>query len=307
MSQTLSSAIAAAITFQVQQDVLANLRAELVFADPAYAQEGDFDPGTDTLTFVDYPDLALMTTAGVEGTAPTPKALTMGTVNISTAQYLDAVNISDVAKVKSPHDLSKIAGERVNRQIQESLDQISRDVIAAGGTVKYANAVSARASLVQTTDNIDAADLRKLRARMFKAKIKPMADGFYRLFVSPEVEFDLRAETGTGGFIDSKKYDDSGALEKGEVGRMEGFKVIGVVNAPTFSSSATVHASIALGNMKGWGTGELQSLQVYHIPPGGDHSDFAAQSELIAWKINFGVAVLKNSFYFRLESTATVL
>lgn len=307
MAQTLSSAIAAAVTFQVQASVLENLRAELVYADPAYAQEGDFDPGTDTLTFVDYPDLAVMTTAATEGVPPTAKALTMGTVNISTSQYLDAVDISDVAKVKSPHDLSQIAGERVNRQIRESLDQISRDVIAAGGTVKFANAVAARASLVQTTDNIDAADLRKLRANMFKGKIKPMADGFYRLLVSPEVEFDLRSDTSTGGFIDAKKYDDSSALEKGEVGRMEGFKVIGVVNAPTFASSATVHASIGIGDMKGWGTGELQSLQVYHIPPGGDHSDPAAQSELIAWKINFGVAVLKNSFYFRLETTATVL
>lgn len=307
MSQTLSSAIAAAITFKVQNDVLANLRAELVFADPAYSQQGDFDAGTDTLTFVDYPDLAIMTTAATEGIFPASKALTMGTVNISTAQYIDSVNISDVAKVKSPHDLAQIAGERVNRQIQESLDQISRDVIAAGGTPKFANAITARASLVQTTDNIDAADLRKLRANMFKNKIKPMADGFYRLLVSPEVELDLRSETASGGFIDSKKYDDSGALEKGEVGRMEGFKVIGVVNAPTFASSATVHASIALGNMKGWGTGELQSLQVYHIPPGGDHNDPAAQSELVAWKINFGVAVLKNSFYYRLETTATVL
>jgi N4-gp56 family major capsid protein len=307
MSQTLSSAIAAAVTFSVQKTVLKNLRAELVFADSAYAQKGSFDPGTDTLTFVDYPDLAQNTTPLTEGASPTPKALTMGTVNVSASQYGDVVDISDVAKIKSANDLSAIASERVGRQIQESLDTISRDVIAAGGTPAYANAVAARASLVQTTDNIDAADLRKLKAKMTKGKIKPMADGFYRMFISPEVELDLRGETGTGGFVDSKKYDDSGALDAGEIGRFEGFKFILVNNAPTFSSVALVHASIAVGSIAGWGTGELQSLRVYHQAPGGDHADILAQSELIGWKVMFGVAVLKNSFYFRFESTATVL
>jgi hypothetical protein len=38
---------------------------------------------------------------------------------------------------------------------------------------------------------------------------------------------------------------------------------------------------------------------------GGDHSDLLAQSELWGWKIDFGVAPLDNSYYFRLESAAT--
>lgn len=50
MAQTTASALSAAITFKVQRQVLANLRAALVFADPGMAQQGTFNPGFDTLT-----------------------------------------------------------------------------------------------------------------------------------------------------------------------------------------------------------------------------------------------------------------
>ena len=55
----------------------------------------------------------------------------------------------------------------------------------------------------------------------------------------------------------------------------------------------------------GWGCGDLQTLQTYHVSPGGDHTDPLAQEELMGWKVNYGVAVLNNSYYFGLETAAT--
>lgn len=305
-----SSALSAAITFKVQKRVLENLRASLVFADKRFAEQGEFDEGHDQLMFVNVPDLPINVTPLTEGTRPDKRSLSLGTVTVDADQYGDLVAITDLAKVKSPIELVPIASERVSRQAAESLDQVSRDVIALGGTTKYANAVAganSQRSDLASTDIMSAAELRKLKTQMFKAKIRPFADGYYRLWVHPNVEYDLRSDTAAGGFIDVKKYTDGNVddIIRGEVGRMEGFRIMSIVNAPTFASTTTVYRSIALGDKKGWGAGDLQTLRTYHVAPGGDHTDPIAQEELIGWKVAFGVAVLSNGYFFGLESAAT--
>lgn len=306
MAQTNSAALSAALTFKVQRQVLANLRAELVWADSAYAEQGDFDAGHDTITFVAVPDLQINTTPLTEGTPPTARALSISTVSVSTDQYGDLVSITDIAKVKSPFEIVQIASERVGRQSRESIDQITRDVVAAGGTAFYQGTNTSRSDIA-SGDKATAADLRKLRATMYKNKLRPFSDGYYRLFIAPEVGYDLRSDTSTGGFIDVNKYATPETLLRGELGRMEGFRIMEVVNAPTFSSTTTVFASIAVGSTKAWGAGELQTLQTYHVAPGGDHDDPLAQEELVGWKVDFGVAVLSNSYFYRFESAASSL
>jgi len=307
MAQVTSSTLSAAITFKLQRNVLKNLRASLVYANRDYATQGDFQPGFDTLTFVNVADLPINTTPLTEGTAPSKRSLTIGTVSMSAAQYGDVVSITDVAKVKSPIEVVDIASERLSRQASESIDQITRDVIAAGGTVFYAGGKTTRAGITGT-ETLKAADLRKLRATMFKNKIPPFSDGYYRLWIAPQVGYDLRSESSTtGAWTDVNKYASPDVLLKGELGRIEGFRVSEVVNAPTFSSGVTVYASIALGDIKGWGVGDIQTLQTYHVAPGGDHTDFLAQEELVGWKVMWGVAVLSNSYYYRCESAATAL
>ena len=303
MSQTLSSAIAAAVTFKTQKNVLQNLRSDLFFANPDMAESGEFDAGHDTLLFTNVPDLAVNTTPLTEGDAPTPKALTMGTVTVDTEQYGDVVSITDVAKVKSPVELVSIGTERLSRQSRESIDQITRDVIAGGGTAVY-SATNTSRSDIASGDKATVADLNKLAWRMFKAGIPRFSDGFYHLAVSAEVAYDLSQDT---DFQNANTYVNVDRLLRAEVGTIAGFRVQEVVNAPTFSSTVTVHASIAMGAIKGWGAGELQTLETAHIPPGGDHSDPLGQEELLGWKVNFGVAVLSNSYYMRYESSASDL
>lgn len=304
-AQTLSTALANAITFKVQSQVLENLRAELVYADPAYAMSGQFDEGTDTLMWVSIPDLAINTTALTEGTRPDKRALTMNTVTLSTVQYGDLVAITDLAKLLSPVEIVPIGSEHITRQARETLDQVSRDEIAAGGTVHYASVDHTTRATLDNTDllTVDGVGgLNHLRAKMFSDKIPPFADGFYRMFVSAGQALDLRSDD---DFKAAYQYVDNTPLVKGEVGRIAGFRIIEVVNAPTVASGVTVNLAIAVGDIKGWGAGELQSMQVFHVAPGGDHTDPLAQEELLGWKCMWGVAVLDNDFYYRVESAAT--
>ncbi len=302
--QTTSSAMSAAITFKVKREVLRNLRNDLVFADPAYSDNGEYDAGHDVLTFIASPDLPINVTPLTEGQAPNKRALTFTTVTVSAAQYGDLVAVTDLLKVKTPVDVVAIAGERLGRQARESLDQIARDAIALGGTAAYAGGAASRVALA-AGNLMTAAELRKLNVKMKKAKIPPFGDRFYRLWIHPNVEFDLRNDTAVGGFIDVNKYATPENILRGEVGRMEGFRIMTVLNGPTFASTVTVYASIGVGNIKGWGTGSLQSLRTYHVPAGGDHVDPLAQEELLGWKVAWGIGILNNAYYMRFESAAT--
>lgn len=312
MANTTSSAWSAAIKHTIQSNVLKNLRADLVWANAAWAEQGRFDAASDTIMFLAYPDLSITTplTPLTEGTAPTARTISMVPVTVSTNQYGDLVSLTDVAKVKAPNDVLAIATERVTRVAKEVIDRITRDAIFLGGTPYYAIGAStnvARADLA-STEYLVGADLIKLRATMKKNKVPTKSDGSYVLFTSPNVAYDLIRDTTSGsGFLDVTKYAQPDKIIAGEIGKLHGFRIVEVNNAPTFSSTTTVYAGIALGEMKGWGAGELQSLQSYHVAPGGDHSDPLAQIEYVGWKVNFGVAPLNNSYYYRVESAATTL
>lgn len=307
MAQTTSTTLSALLTFEVQKRVLDNLRPQLTYAQREMSEVGTFDSGTNQLKFVFVPDLAVNTVALTEGAAPVPKALSITPATVSAAQYGDLVSITDVAKTVSPINLVEIASERVSRQAATSIDQIVRDVIAGGGTPFYADAVASRATLA-AGNKLDSADLRRLRANMFKSNISPYSDGYYRIIVTAEQGYDLRNDgTTAGNWVDVNKYSQPETILRGELGRLEGFRVMETTNGPTFVSTVTVHAAIATGAEKGWGWGDLQTLSIHHVTPGGNHADPLAQEELLGWKVMFGVGVLDSARYRRVESAASVI
>jgi len=310
MANTTASAFQAAITFTVQAKVLENLRDTLVWANPAWAEQGRFDPASDLLTFLTFPDLESTTpqTPLTEGSPPDARAITMTTVTVSTDQYGDLVNITDIAKVKAPRDVVGIASERVSRTAKEVMDTITRDNIFLGGTPYYQSGDTTRAGLA-SSDYLTGLDLVALRSKMKAANVPLPSDGFYRLLLSINQAYDLiRETTASQGFAAISQYTNKiENVFRGEIGSLHGFRIIEVDTAPTFSSTTTVYAGLALGDIKGWGAGELQTFQTYHIAPGGDHSDPLAQLEKVGWKVNFGVAPLNNAYYYRVESAATAL
>ena len=302
MAQTTTAEISAAVTFKVQKKVLENLRGNLLYADESFAEQGDFDPGTDSLLFTAFADLGTSTTPLTEGTGPTPRALAMTTVSVDTAQYGDAVQITDLAKLKSGQDLVGIGSERISRQMKVVLDTLARDAIASGGTPVYQTGDTTRAGL-DANDKVVLADLNKLVFKMEYMSIPRFSDGFYVLWVAPGVAYDIFTDT---AFTPVHQYTDNSPLIKGEVGKIAGFRIVMAQSAPTFASTTTVFASIGVGDIKGWGMGSLDTTQVFHLNQ-ADKSDIVNQKEILSWKANYGCAPLANNYYVRLESAATDL
>lgn len=308
MTQTTSSVFASLVTFDVQERVLENLRTNLLYANRQWSEQGQMMKGTDVARFVFIPDLSVSTTPMTEGTTPTAVALSETHVDVSTAQYSNMVDISDVAKLKTPVDLVSEASERLARNAQQVIDQITRDTIAASGTPFYAGTGNAARADLASTDTLKGSDLRKLYFTMRKNKIPTFPDGTYLIIIGEDQGYDLKADTTTAsGVVPTLQYTRPDIVMKGEVGAFEGFRILTSNEPPSFSSTTNVEAGIAFGPLKGWGVADLQSLQTFYVAPGGDHSDPAGLSTLLGWKMMFGVAALATGRYYRLESAFTAL
>lgn len=307
MALTAASALTEVLQAALQSKVLEPLRAALIYANRSWAEMGRFAPGGDVIKFGAIPDLSVATTPLTEGTPPTAVALSVTAVSVAALEYGNLIDITNVAKVKSPFDLAMFASERLARNAAESIDQVVRDEVATSGTVFFSDPTAVVRSDLTIADTMTAAVLRRLSSKMFKSKVPVPADGYYRIIVSPDVYFDLRNETAAGSWQEILKYTENEPIMAGEIGRLEQFRVFRAVNAPTFASTTPVHASIAFGELPGWGWGDLETLRTYDVPPGGDHADPLGQIHKVGWRVQFGVASLDNGRFFRCESAATAL
>lgn len=304
-NETKSSILSQVLTAEVQSGLLENMRAQLVYANRAYAATGRMGRGSDAMKFASMPDLATATTPLTEGTPPSAVQLSMDAVTVDTRQYGNLVHVTDLLKIKSPFEIATEAREKLSRNAAETTDELVRDEIALAGTPYFAESGTTSRTNLDSDDLLTAAKLKKLSQRLFHGKVQPFDGESYLLIVSAGQAHDLLTDTATGGFIDTVKYTDPSGILKNEIGKIGGFRVIKAQNAPTVSNgSITVHMAFALGRLPGWGWGDLQSLQAFHTPAGGQ-GDELHQKESFSWKMSFGVAALDNARYFRVESAAT--
>lgn len=310
MAATTSPAFSATLQTAVQSKVLATLRTTLRWADSGLAEYGSFDPMTDSLLFRQYPDVAFSSplTPLTEGTAPSIDSISQDVTLVATSQYGRSLGITDIAKTVAPPDVPRVIAEKTSRQAKEVINRITRTAVFTGGTPFYGSDDHTTRATLDNTDFLTGAHIQKLYSVMKLANIPEFPGGGYKAFLHGEQVYDLKRDTTDDtGWLDLSKYTSNvNDVHQGEIGKFHGIRIIDVgQDAPTFSSSVTVRAGVAVGDLKGWGCGDLQTLRMYHTPPGGDHTDPIAQNELFSWKVMFGCAPLNNTFYYRVESYAT--
>lgn len=288
------------------------LRASLPHTIPGNYIPGRFDKGTNTIRFARYADLDAATTALTEGTNPTPVALTIDSEAFTATQYGNIVEVSDLAAVESPQDLFALSAERIGRNAALTIDTIVRDIITAGSSVVYSGAATSRAT-VASTATLTGALVKKMFWKLQNLNVPRFPDGTYHAIITPGQGYDLETDTANGGWIDAHKYADAMPLMTGEIGRFGGVRFIAPTSqAKIFTtagaSSADVHAGLFFGPGS-YVIGDLQTLQVRFVPPGGDHSDVLGLIADTGWKVSFGAALLTKAGprLVRLETGATSL
>lgn len=284
------------------------LRASLPHITPGNYTPASLIKGTNIIRFARYPDLSAATTSLTEGAAPTSLALSVESETLSVAQKGAVLEWTDLAELDSPHDIVAINAERAARQAAVSMDVIVRDILAAGTNVKYSNGAARTAVSATATGDL----FKRMFWFLQTSNVPTFSDGTYRAIVSPEVAYNIEADTASGGWMDAHKYVQNAPLLSGEVGRYAGIRFLVSDSAKVFTtagaSSADVHSSFIFGP-DAYAVGDSQALRAYYVPRGGDHSDPLAQLAKLGWKCRFGSILIDQAGarYVRLESAATSL
>lgn len=237
MSKTQTSNL---LTDQTAFDRIAYfaLRSELLFDAVADVQPvAQSMPGS-SVKFTIFNDLSAATSTLTEDTDVTPVVMSDSQVEVTLAEYGNAVNTTAKLRGTSFLDVDSAAANIVGYNAGISVDTVISDVLSAGTNVIYggggASTPSTRVGLA-VDDIITANDIRKTVAALRKANAVSF-NGMYMGYIHPDVSYDLRRETGVASWRDPHVYVDTAMIYNGEVGAFEGVRFIETPRAKIFEN-----------------------------------------------------------------------
>ena len=259
---------------------------------------GEGGYGSQVLYWTKWVNLDNITSGTGEGVPTTTVAFSAMNVTGSTAQYDNAVGISDILAYASMGDIMKAAIERLAYNAGVS------------SATAYWSAVPAGANLIIS-------EVRKAARTLQRNDAFQQEDGNWVAVAHPDSIYDLTGDASTGGWIDANKYTEGNAtkLMTGEVGKLYGVRFLQSSNGYTRGSSyATTSAVVASTTIyvtsvfgkDAFGVSELQNLKTYIKPFGsggvGDPTDKIATA---GWKTLFGTNVLNSAFAVNINHTVS--
>lgn len=293
-------------------------RAVAYFAHTKFAQVRDIprNGGTNTIKFRRYGNLTAATTALSEGITPAGSSLSVTDITATVAQYGDYITVTDVVDYESKDPVLIEAAEILGDQAGDTLDQLTRDVLAAGTVVTYVGQSSRGA--ITTSDLITATEVRKAVRTLKNAKARRITrminastgiatepvSAAYIGIVHPDTTYDLQDET---GWVPVEKYSSTMKVMENEVGKLNDVRFVETTNAKIFTgagaSSIDVYATVIMG-MDAYGITRISGESLKNIvkPLGSaGTADPLDQRATSGWKATFVAKILNDSFMVRLE------
>lgn len=264
------------------------------------------NPGT-TLKFSVYDNLTAATTALTETSDVTPVALgNPSQVTVTVTEYGNAVEQTEKVNLAAFSDIDTMIGDAIAYNAADTLDKLVATALTSGTVVKYGGTRTSTATLT-ASDVISTTMLRKAQTTLLEASAQPRIGDLYTLFIHPRQAFDLRAETGSGGFVDIHKYttENVGNLLTGTIGVLEGFQVVQTTRVPSGAdgaSSATVYKAVAVGKEA------LLEANVYDVQTViAPQIDILRRKSALGWKYFGGWGIFRDAAVVRLETGASAL
>lgn len=277
-------------------------------------EQGAGGYGTGVLHWTKWQNLDLVTAGQGEGYPTTAVALSATNVTGTTAQFDQAVSISDILAYTSFGDVMKAAVSRLAYNAGLSIDTIIRNAVYVSGVQKLATG-AASITAIPSTAVLSINEVKKAVRQLRRNDAPELADGYYVAACHPDSLYDLMVDTTTGGWIDVQKYTDNTPLLKAEVGRIAGVRFLESTNAGYagqgtlancgVAATATLYATPFFGS-DAFGVSDLQGLKTYikDFSSGGT-GDPTEKVATAGWKCAFGVTVLNSSFYTSLIHTVS--
>lgn len=298
-------------------------RAVALFVHTRFAQVRDLpkNAGTTTIKFRRYGNLSAATTALTEGVTPEGSDLSVTSITAAVLQYGDFVTVTDVVDYSSKDAVLMEAAEILGDQAGDTIDKLTRTVLAAGTSASYSGTSNTQDSHVAAGDVIDAADVKdavktlKLNDAKKITKMVNPTDGYattplnacYVGIVHPTIAYTLK---GLSGWVDVQKYPSQKDVMPGEIGSLDEVRFIETTNAYIATGAGTgaidVYYTIILG-MNAYGISRISGEAMRNIikPLGsGGTEDPLEQRATSGWKATFVAKILNDNFMTRIVSAA---
>ena len=225
-----------------------SLRPQLYFDTFTTTKTTAADKPGSSVNFTFTADLAAATTALTENTDITPVSFSDSQVNVTVAEYGNAIKTSALLRGTSFLPVNPVVTNLVGYNAGLSFDTLARTALEAGTNRVYAGDATSTAT-IDATDNITAAKVRETVANLRTANVMDWG-GWYVGFVHPDIAYDLRSETGGVPWQTPHAYDTS-EFYTGQIGAFEG--VIWVetpriqIDADAGSTTTDVYYNIIVG------------------------------------------------------------
>lgn len=300
-------------------------RAVALFVHTRWAQVRDLpkNAGTKIIKFRRYGNLTAATTPLQEGITPAGSQLSVTDITATVAQYGDYITVTDVLSYESEDAVLMEAAEVQGDQSGDTLDQLCRDILAAGTGVIYSGSGNTQTSDVAAGDviaygNLDTAslNLKNNNTRPITSQIDA-STGYntspipacYVGIIHPEITAKVATFT---GWTPVEKYANQKGIMEGEVGSYSanGTKIrfVETTNAKIKTGAGTgsidVYCTLIFGaNAYGISrvSGEAMKNIVKPLGSGGTE-DPLDQRATSGWKATFVAKILNEDFIQRIES-----
>lgn len=297
-------------------------RAVPLFVHNRWAQVRDIPrkAGTMVIKFRRYGNLTAATTPLSEGITPVGSNLSITDITATVAQYGAYITVTDVLDFSSQDAVLMEAAEILGDQAGDTLDQLTRDIIAAGTNVYYAGTGHTDTVQVAVGELITATLIKKSvrllknnKARRITAMVNATTgysttplNASYVGLVHPNTTYDLKALT-SDGWTPIEKYSSTNGVMEGEVGKLDEVRFVESTNAKVKAgagaSGIDVYCTLIFGS-DAYGTTRISGEALKNIvkPLGSAGSaDPLDQRATSGWKATFVAKILNDAFLVRLE------
>lgn len=291
---------------KLKEEVLKNLEPELFFA--KYGQKSTTPNGYLTVSWarIDQLTRTIAQATLTEGVTPTDVDQTVTVVQATPVQYGIGVVMSDLLLKTTPvRDLVPRVGKNIADNMMRIIDKVIQAQLITGTNVIYANGRANRAALI-AGDVVTGSDIGKANTKLRSLNANPISMGCYVGIVHSFVAGDIR-NTSAGFWLEANKYTTNETILNGEVGKLNGIRILETSNIDTVSSGVTVYPSYILG-MDAYGVSDWQQMETFYKDLGSaGTADFLNQRATAGAKVSFAAKILDNNAFLRIESAATAL
>ena len=216
------------------------LRSEMLFDQAADVQATNQAMPGAAVIFTIFSELAAATSTLSETADLTPATMADSQVTVTLAEYGNTVATTAKLRGLAFLDVDAAAANLIGYNAGDSLDQVVREVLAAGTNVAYGGGGSSDPSsrvTVAAEDIIEANDIRKQTAALRAANVATF-NGYYMGYIHPDVSYDLRRETGNASWNAPHVAVDTQNIYNGEIGTFESVRFIETPRAKVFTDAS---------------------------------------------------------------------